>query len=112
VIVSRREPAFDRLREKGGNMRTRFSKALLGVATLAVVAAFAAPVGGAAPGGGCPTGDGWTLDPVALALPEVDNGNFGDQNGDGLGCHRSNAGQTKKHDGFDSWTWKDNTNKP
>jgi hypothetical protein len=36
--------------------------------------------------------------PVSDAIPAVDNGNFGDQNGDGLACHRTNKGQSTKHD--------------
>jgi hypothetical protein len=90
-------------------MRKRISAALMGVATLALAAAFAAPVA-AAPVGGCPTGDDWRLEPISNVIPEVDNGNYGDQNGDGFGCARTNSGQSSKHE-FESWTWKDNTNK-
>ena len=53
------------------------------------------------------------IGPVSEALPGLDTGNFGDQNGDGLGCHKVNKGQTAVHVhdvGFDLWTWKDNTN--
>ena len=45
----------------------------------------------------------------ALVIPELDNGNYGDQNGDGWGCARTNKGQSDKH-GIGSWTWKDNKN--
>jgi hypothetical protein len=61
------------------------------------------------PVGGCPTGDGWNLELVSEAIPELDNGNFADQNGDGWGCFKVNRGQSAKH-GEESWTWKDNTN--
>ena len=56
-----------------------------------------------------PSGGDWTLGPVTDALPDVDNGNFKDSNGDGLACHKVNEGQSGKHN-FESWTWKDNTN--
>ena len=92
-------------------MKKRISAVLLGTATLAVAAAFAAPVASAAdPVGGCPTGDGWVLDEIIFVIDAVDNGNFEDQNGDGWACYRINKGQTAKHDGFPSFTWKDNTN--
>ena len=61
------------------------------------------------PVGGCPTGDSWNLELVSQAIPELDNGNFADQNGDGWGCYKVNRGQSGKH-GTESWTWKDNTN--
>lgn len=65
----------------------------------------------AAPVGGCPTGDGWNLTLLAFTLPDgIDVGNFHDQNGDGWICYRVNKGQTKKNNGFPSWTVKDNTN--
>lgn len=66
--------------------------------------------GSASAAGACPTGDGWQLAPVAVAIDAVDNGQFADNNGDGLACFRVNKGQTDKHDGFPSFTWKDNTN--
>ena len=91
-------------------MRRRISAVLLGTATLAVAAAFAAPVASAQdPVGGCPTGDGWGLTPIEDAIPAIDNGTFADQNGDGWGCFKVNKGQSAKH-GEESWTWKDNTN--
>jgi hypothetical protein len=89
-------------------MGLRISAAPFCVATLAIAAAFAAPIA-AAPGTGCPEGDAWRLELISDAIPELDNGNFGDQNGDGLGFARSKAGQSAKH-GIDSWTWKENTN--
>jgi hypothetical protein len=46
---------------------------------------------------------------VGFVLPDLDNGNFADQNGDGWGCYRVNQGQSAKH-GESSFTWKDNTN--
>ncbi|MGH3028158.1 MAG: hypothetical protein ACRDMW_06360 [Gaiellaceae bacterium] len=61
------------------------------------------------PVGGCPPGDGWNLELVSEAIPDLDNGNFADQNGDGWGCFKVNKGQSAKH-GTESWTWKDNTN--
>jgi hypothetical protein len=94
----------------------RRTKLAVVVATMAacVAVVFAAPAGAAElgdPVGGCPTGGSWFLTPVAFALPDLDNGNFGDQNGDGWGCaFIVNPGQTAKH-GVGSWTWKDNTNK-
>ena len=91
-------------------MRRRISAVLLGATTFAVAAAFAAPVASAQePVGGCPTGDGWGLIETSEAIPELDNGNFADQNGDGWGCFKVNRGQSAKHDS-ESWTWKDNTN--
>ena len=61
------------------------------------------------PVGGCPTGDSWNLELVSQAIPELDNGNFADQNGDGWGCYKVNRGQSGKR-GTESSTWKDNTN--
>jgi hypothetical protein len=93
-------------------MRRRISAVLLGTVTLAVAAAFAAPVASAQeqePVGGCPTGDGWQLAPLGFVIDDLDNGNFADQNGDGWACLRGNRGQTVKH-GIASVTWKDNTN--
>jgi hypothetical protein len=60
--------------------------------------------------GGCPTGDGWGLLPTSSFLDALDNGNIADQNGDGFACFRINPGQSAKHDGANSYTWKDNTN--
>jgi hypothetical protein len=95
--------------EKGESMRRKITTAAFGAATLAAAVALAAPVA-AAPGRGCPSGGGiWHLGPVTDALPDVDNGDFSDNNGDGLACHKVNKGQSGKHD-FESWTWKDNTN--
>ena len=91
-------------------MKKRISAVLFGTATLAAAAVLAAPAGAADPVGGCPTGDSWRLELISDVIPEVDNGNFGDQNGDGWGCARTNEGQSAKHE-FESWTWKDNTNK-
>jgi hypothetical protein len=91
-------------------MRRRISAILLGTAALAVAAAFAAPVASAAdPVGGCPTGDSWRLEPIAAVIPELDNGDYTDENGDGWGCAFTNRGQSMKHESS-SWTWKDNTN--
>jgi hypothetical protein len=64
----------------------------------------------AATGGGCPSGGDWTLASTAIVIDALDNGNFADQNGDGLACFKVNKGQTAKHDGVASFTWKDNTN--
>jgi hypothetical protein len=97
-------------RERVRIMRKKFLAALV---CAAAVVAVAASAGTAAPGRGCPTGGDWHLGPVSDALPGLDTGNFGDQNGDGLGCHKVNNGQTAVHVhdvGFDLWTWKDNTN--
>ena len=91
-------------------MRKRMRAMLLGAATLAVVAASAAPVASVDLAGGCPPGEGWSLAPVGLALDELDNGSYADQNGDGWGCYRVNQGQTNKHGSPPSFTWKDNTN--
>jgi hypothetical protein len=60
--------------------------------------------------GGCPTGGDWTLPGTGIAIDSLDNGNFADQNGDGLAYFKVNDGQTKKHNGVASFTWKDNTN--
>ena len=59
--------------------------------------------------GGCPSGDGWVLSSVIAVVESVDNGNYADQNGDGLSCFRFNKGQSAKNN-FASFTWKDNTN--
>lgn len=61
-------------------------------------------------GGGCPDGDGWFLAPTGIFIDQLDNGNVKDQNGDGLACFKVNQGQTEKHGGVPSFTWKDNTN--
>jgi hypothetical protein len=89
-------------------MRGKITAVAVGATALAAAVALAAPVA-AAPGAGCPSGGDWTLGPVTDALPDVDNGNFKDSNGDGLACHKVNEGQSGKHN-FESWTWKDNTN--
>ena len=89
-------------------MRGKITALAVGAAALAAAVALASPVA-AAPGAGCPSGGDWTLGPVTDALPDVDNGNFKDNNGDGLACHKVNKGQSGKHN-FESWTWKDNTN--
>lgn len=83
-------------------------------ATVAVTGALTLAFTGtasAAPGGGCPDGGDW-VGPVttAIFIDQLDNGNVADQNGDGLACFRVNKGQTDKHDGIPSFTWKDNTN--
>ena len=89
--------------------RTRVIGALVG-AGLAIgsVGVLASPAQ-AGNDGGCPDGDGWTLISTLAFIDELDNGNVADQNGDGLACFRVNKGQSAKH-GFESWTWKDNTN--
>ncbi len=84
------------------------------IAAVSTGIALGAAIGVAQPamaqGGGCPTGDGWILAPTFIFIDELDNGNNADQNGDGLACYRVNKGQTAKHDGVPSFTWKDNTN--
>jgi hypothetical protein len=98
--------------KRRGQMRRKTLGVLVGAATVVIAVLLAGPVS-AAPGRGCPTGGDWHLGPVSDALPGLDTGNFGDQNGDGLGCHKVNKGQTAVHAhdvGFDLWTWKDNTN--
>ena len=89
-------------------MRGKLTAAAAGAAALAAAVALASPVA-AAPGALCPSGGDWTLGSITLALPDLDNGNFKDNNGDGLACHKVNKGQSGKHDS-ESWTWKDNTN--
>ena len=90
-------------------MVRKLSVLVTGTATLVATVVLAGPAG--AGGTGCPQGGGWTLAPVSWALPEIDNGNYGDQNGDGLGCYKVNNGQTRKlEEGGEAWTWKDNTN--
>ncbi|MEX1343971.1 MAG: hypothetical protein AB1Z63_04795 [Candidatus Limnocylindrales bacterium] len=59
------------------------------------------------PVGGCPTGDGWSLVPIAFVIPDWDNGNYKDQNGDGWICFKSNPGLNPEP--FPVRTWKDNT---
>ena len=80
-------------------MRRKTLGVLVGAATVVIAVS-------AAPGRGCPTGGDWHLGPVSDALPGLDTGN---QNGDGLGCHKVNKGQTAVHGdvGFDLWTWKE-----
>ena len=98
---------------EGESMRRKISAAAVGAAALAAAVALAAPVAaapGGGGGGGCPSGGDWTLGPITDAIPELDNGNFNDNNGDGMACHKVNQGQSGKHDS-ESWTWKDNTNK-
>ncbi len=87
---------------------------LLAGAALAATVVLVTPAAAAPRGGGilvrsCPKGGDWHLLPVAAAIPAVDNGDYSDQNGDGWGCFRINKGQTDKHGGFESFTWKDNT---
>jgi hypothetical protein len=62
------------------------------------------------PQGGCPPGNDWVLAPTFVFIDALDNGNIADQNGDGLACFRVNKGQSDKHGGASSFTWKDNTN--
>lgn len=85
--------------------------AMVATAAIAGTFAFTGTALAAGNGGGCPDGGDW-VGPVStlVVIDAVDNGNFADQNGDGLACFKVNAGQTKKHDGFPSYTWKDNTN--
>lgn len=92
-------------------MRIKTMAATVATAAIAGTFAFtgtalAAPGGG----GGCPEGGDWTLTSTAIVIDPLDNGNFADQNGDGLACFKVNKGQTAKHDGIPSYTWKDNTN--
>ena len=78
------------------------------VASGLLIAGAVAPAS-AAPGGGCPTGDNWNLVIAEFfVIPEIDNGNFADQNGDGLVCFRVALGGAKKDGGY---VFKDNTNK-
>jgi hypothetical protein len=77
------------------------------VATGLIFASTVAPASAA--GTGCPTGDGWTLLSTLAVIPDLDNGNYADQNGDGLACFKVNKGQTDKF-GIGAFTWKDNTN--
>ena len=77
-------------------------------AILAVFSVFGL-AGTASAQGGCPDGDGWQLASTGIVIDALDNGNFADQNGDGLACFRVNKGQTAKN-GPASFTWKDNTN--
>ncbi len=67
------------------------------------------PVSAANDPGGCPQGGGFFLLPADFIIDELDNGNFHDQNGDGLVCVKVNKGQTEKN-GNISFTVKDNTN--
>jgi len=67
------------------------------------------PVSAANDPGGCPQGGGFFLLPTRFIIDELDNGNFHDQNGDGLVCVKVNKGQTEKN-GNISFTVKDNTN--
>lgn len=92
-------------------MRIKTMAAAVATAAIAGTMAFsgtalAAPGGG----GGCPGGGEWFLAPTTFAIDALDNGSVKDQNGDGLACFKVNAGQTEKHDGIPSFTWKDNTN--
>lgn len=89
-----------RLRTMAGGLVTT---GLLGAGMLGLT-------GAAYADGGCPDGGDWQLLPVSAVIDQVDNGNFKDQNGDGLGCFKINKGQTEKYGGFPSFTWKDNTN--
>ncbi len=61
--------------------------------------------------GGCPTREDWTLAGSGIVIDNLDNGNFADQNGDGLACFKVNDGQTKRHNGVASFTSKDNTSR-
>jgi hypothetical protein len=61
--------------------------------------------------GGCPTREDWTLAGSGIVIDNLDNGNFADQNGDSLACFKVNDGQTKRHNGVASFTWKDNTSR-
>lgn len=92
-------------------MRTRVIGALVGTGlALASAGLVVSTASAASDGGGCPSGGGWVLAPVGIFIDDLDNGNVADQNADGLACYRVNKGQTDKHDGIPSYTWKDNTN--
>lgn len=91
-------------------MNKRVFGALIGAGLAAATVGAVASTASAANGTGCPSGDGWVLAPVGVFIDALDNGNVADQNGDGLACFRVNKGQTDKHDGIPSFTWKDNTN--
>ena len=90
-------------------MYRKLLSALVGGASLIATTAFAPMSAPLAPAGGCPAGGDWNLAPVSAAIPAIDNGNYSDNNGDGLGCFRVNKGQSDKYH-VSAWTWKDNTN--
>jgi hypothetical protein len=76
--------------------------ALAGSTLLVSAGAASAGGGGGGPVGGCPQGGGWFLISTSQIFPDIDKGNFHDQNGDGFACAKAHK------DG--SWTVKDNTN--
>lgn len=81
------------------------------VAVIGLTMAGLIGLGGAAfADGGCPSGGDWFLASTGFAIDALDNGSVKDQNGDGLACFKVNAGQTEKHGGVPSFTWKDNVN--
>lgn len=91
-------------------MRRKGIAALVAGASLAAALVVASPAAAAdGPVGGCPTGDDWFLAPTSSVIPEFDNGNYADQNGDGYACFRINRGHTVLNN-VPSYTWKDNTN--
>lgn len=93
-------------------MRTARLAGFTGLAAAAAAAgtlAFSGTALAQPPVGGCPSGGGWGLVTTGFVIPRLDNGNFKDQNGDGLLCARLNPGQTAKN-GVPSYTIKDNTN--
>lgn len=58
----------------------------------------------------CPKGGDWDLVTLAETIPEVDNGNFHDQNDDGYVCKFSNPNNNPGD--VPEWIVKDNTKKP
>ena len=81
------------------------------IAGAIVVGATVASVGAASAAGhqgDCPSGGDWFLVGTGFIIEDRLDGNYADQNGDGLICVKVNKGQTAKQ-GL-SFTAKDNTN--
>ncbi len=73
-------------------MNKQLVGAITGAGMLLGLTMTASPAGAA---GGCP--EGWRTLVAGAIVPEVDNGNFIDQNGDGTVCVRNNKGQSNKY---------------
>ncbi len=94
-------------------------KRLLFVVLVLAMLVLALPVlaEGGGEANGCPKGDDWYLESLIFVIENFDQGNYKDQNGDGLVCIRipHGFGQNQGQGGgtgaeAGSWVVKDNTN--
>lgn len=84
---------------------------MAGLMTGALAVALAPAAASAEQVGGCPDTGGWSLQSVLLVVPDVDRGDFADDNGDGWSCARLSHAQDPDWLGglFEIWTWMDNS---